>query len=66
MPDVLTVEQAAAYLQVHVETVRRHCRDQLIPAAKVGRGWRIRKVDLDEFLARGGAIQDRSQKRLAV
>jgi len=48
----LTTEQAAAYLQVHPETMRRWARTKAVPAAKLGNrgGFRFRREDLDRFL----------------
>ena len=67
MPDVLTTEQAAQYLQVSVETIKRHARRGELPGAKVGKAWRFRKIDLDDWLSRGGAVQSRNQQgRLSV
>lgn len=51
---VMDVRQAADYLGCHVETVRTLARTQTLPAAKLGRRWRFRRRDLDEWLARGG------------
>ena len=50
--DWLTTEEAAEYLQVHVETMRRWGRTGAIPAAKLGNrgGFRFRRQDLDGFL----------------
>ena len=50
--DWLTSEEAAEYLQVHVNTVRRWAREGTIPAAKLGNrgGFRFRREDLDAFL----------------
>jgi excisionase family DNA binding protein len=49
----VTTAEAAAYLQVHIETMRRWARDGTIPAAKLGNrgGFRFRCSDLDGFLA---------------
>jgi len=48
----LTTEEAAQYLHVHQETVRRWAREGAIPAAKLGNrgGFRFRRQDLDRFL----------------
>jgi excisionase family DNA binding protein len=48
----LTTEEAAEFLRVHVETMRRWARTGLIPAAKLGNrgGFRFRREDLDRFL----------------
>ncbi len=50
----LTSEEAAEYLQVHVNTVRRWAREGAIPSAKLGNrgGFRFRREDLDRFLER--------------
>jgi excisionase family DNA binding protein len=50
--DWLTTDEAAEYLQVHVNTVRRWAREGAIPAAKLGNrgGFRFRREDLDRFL----------------
>lgn len=47
----MTVEQVAAYLQVHRMTVYRHIRAGRLPAVRVGRVYRIRRDDLEEFLS---------------
>jgi excisionase family DNA binding protein len=39
LPDVLTVEEAAAALEVSVATVRRRCAQGDLPAEKVGKQW---------------------------
>lgn len=40
--ELLTVEQAAAVLQMHPDTVRRLLREKKLPGRKVGpRQWRI-------------------------
>jgi excisionase family DNA binding protein len=49
--EVLTAEEVAAYLRIHLITVRRWCRQGELPAAKVGRSYRIRRMDLDRWWA---------------
>jgi excisionase family DNA binding protein len=56
-PRLLTVAQAADYLQVSIDTVRRWCRTGELRCITLGdrAGYRIRQEDLDRFLeARGG------------
>ncbi len=49
--ELLTVAQAAQYLQVCEKTVRRLITNQKLTASKVGsRAWRIRKEAIDEYL----------------
>lgn len=46
----MTPEEAARYLRVHPQTVYRRLRAGMLPGAKVGDQWRIRKADLDAYL----------------
>lgn len=48
--DLMTVEQVAAYLQLNKLTVYRYIREGRIPAARLGKSYRVRKSDLDAFL----------------
>ena len=52
MPEeVLTPKGTAQILRLNLETVRRLLREGLLPGRKVGlRQWRIRRVDLVEYL----------------
>jgi excisionase family DNA binding protein len=52
MDEVLTVGEVAGYLRVHPITVQRWCRTGDLPAAKIGRAYRIRKSDLDAWWAK--------------
>lgn len=47
---LLTAQEAAAYLRVNVNTLRRYIRQHRVRAAKLGRGYRIKQADLDAFL----------------
>lgn len=49
-PELLTPEQAAAYLQVNRETIYRYIREGKLVASKLGRGYRIPKRNLDLLL----------------
>ncbi|WMX48608.1 helix-turn-helix domain-containing protein [Streptomyces roseicoloratus] len=44
-----TVEQIAELLDLHVKTVRGYVRDGRLPAARVGRQYRISREDLEAF-----------------
>lgn len=48
--EILTVEQAADYLQVHRLTVYRYIRQGLLPAAKLGKMYRLFRRDVEAFL----------------
>ncbi len=55
LPILLTVAQAARYLSVSIDTVRRWCRSGALRCTLLGdrAGYRIRQSDIVEFLARG-------------
>ncbi|TMI76212.1 MAG: helix-turn-helix domain-containing protein [Bacillati bacterium ANGP1] len=51
-PELLTVEQAAAYLQMHKVTVYKYIRAGLLPAARLGKVYRIYRKDVEALLQR--------------
>jgi excisionase family DNA binding protein len=48
----LRTPEAAKYLGVHIETMRRWAREGAIPSAKLGNrgGFRFKREDLDRFM----------------
>lgn len=60
--DVLTPEEAAAYLKLNPRTMQEYLRDGLIPARKIGRFWRVSRQCLDDWL--GGAETELSHELL--
>lgn len=59
--DVLDARDAASYLRINEQTVRRLARDNEIPAFKVGGSWRFKKSSLDAW---AGLQEQRSQARV--
>lgn len=57
--ELLTVEEAARYLQLNEQTVRAMARQGRLVAFKVGRSWRFRKSDL-------GSVQESSLSHSAA
>jgi excisionase family DNA binding protein len=47
---VLTTEEAAEFLKLTPFTVRDYARRGILPARKVGKGWRFYKPDLVAWL----------------
>lgn len=47
----LTLEQIAEELQLNIETVREWVRTKRLVAYKPGRSYRVKREDLDRFLA---------------
>lgn len=55
---LLTIEQAADYLQIAPKTVREWLRVGRLPGVKIGRVWRIREASLRAWVEQresGGA-----------
>jgi excisionase family DNA binding protein len=50
----LTTEEVLEYLQVNLRTVYRLIKAGRIPAVRVGRQWRFRKRDIDNWLSSSG------------
>jgi len=48
--ELLTVEQAAAYLQLHKVTLYKYIRAGRLPAAKLGKVYRIHRRDLEALV----------------
>ena len=53
----MTPAEAADYLHLNVDTLKRKARQGDVPAAKTGRKWLFRKQDLDAWLAAGGSLR---------
>jgi excisionase family DNA binding protein len=52
---LLTVPQVAEEFQVTTQTIRNWIDGGALPAAKIGRAFRVRREDVDELLARARA-----------
>ena len=52
---LLTVSEVAAEFQVTAQTIRNWIEHGVLPATRIGRGYRIRREDLDALLARANA-----------
>lgn len=49
----MTIEQAAAFLQLSRETLYKYAQSGRIPATKVGRHWRFKQETLEAFIDQG-------------
>lgn len=45
----LTADQVSKILDIHPKTVGRYCREKRLIGKKAGKGWKIKKSDLDKF-----------------
>ena len=50
--DLLSVDQVAALLGLHVRTVRNYVRDGQLKAVRIGKQYRIARADLEAFTGR--------------
>jgi len=57
----LTVEEVAAELRVHPETVRNWIRTGELDALDIGREYRIYRADLDAFIQRRKTARRKKQ-----
>ena len=57
--EIMTSAEAAQYLRLGIDTLKRKARAGDIPAAKIGRSWRFRKPELDAWLSVGGDRYER-------
>jgi excisionase family DNA binding protein len=56
--DIMTSTEAAQYLRIGIVTLKKKAREGSIPAAKIGRAWRFRRKELDEWVGAGGDIPE--------
>ena len=63
--ELLTCEEAAAHLRLHVRTVGRLLTQGTLPGVKVGRQWRLRRADLEAYLAGGPSARGKETGRAA-
>jgi excisionase family DNA binding protein len=50
MEELLMAEQVAAILQVSPKTIKDWLRACKLPGCKIGRLWRVKAADLEEFI----------------
>ena len=50
VPLLLSSQEVADFLGVHMQTVKKLITQKEIPAKKVGRAWRITKDDLKQYM----------------
>ena len=48
--EILTVEELHGYLKIPKATLYALAQNGRIPAAKIGKHWRFRRIDIDEWL----------------
>ena len=56
----LTTEEVLSYLKITPRTIYRLIRSGELPAVRIGRQWRFRRRDLDQWLERQRAFSGTS------
>jgi len=51
-PDVMTIDDLAAYLQVSKSSLYKLAQEGKVPGQKVGKHWRFHRETIDEWLKR--------------
>ena len=66
LPEILTMQQAAEYLQVSVRTLQRMVATGEVPGRQVGRQWRFDQAQLREWVRGEGiaAATEQAQREL--
>ena len=64
LPDVLTTEDIAKHLSVTPKLVRRLIRDRGLPHFRLGREYRVRRRDLQNWMAAETETLPRPRSRL--
>lgn len=63
LPAFLTTEEVLGWLKVTPRTIYRLIRAGELPAVRVGRQWRFRRSDLENWLARNATSSEPSAIR---
>jgi len=61
--ELMTTHEAARYLRLSEEGLKRKARAGMIPAAKIGRAWRFVRSELDAWLRSDGTWREQMEDR---
>ena len=61
-PEVLTLQEAAAFLRTSERTMFRLLASGRLPARKIGKGWRFCRSDLVSYVRGGEAAHGRQAR----
>jgi len=59
----LSVDEIAAYLGIKRDTVYKWIAEKQMPAHRMGRLWKFRKEEVDEWVKSGGAGDAREERK---
>lgn len=52
VPPVMTADQVAGYLHLHINVVRRLAKEGVLPGARLGGQWRFLRTEVDALMRR--------------
>jgi excisionase family DNA binding protein len=55
----LSVEEIATYLGIKRDTVYRWINEKQMPAHRMGRLWKFKRDEVDEWVRKGGASEEK-------
>ena len=63
MPDLLnenyiSIDDAAEYLNIKAGTLRKWIKDKNVPAHKIGKQWKFKRSELEEWVKSGRSAMD--------
>ena len=64
IPSIMTMEQVAKHLRLHMGTIRQLAREGEMPAFKVDRQWRVKKALLARWIEERSAMDSKSASEL--
>jgi excisionase family DNA binding protein len=61
--EILTVREVAEYLKLSRTTIWRWCNEGKLRAFKVGRGWRIHRLEVEEIVGQNLGMTEDSRRK---
>jgi len=59
----LSVDEIGAYLGIKRDTVYKWIKEKEMPASKMGRLWKFKKAEVEEWVRQGGASDTKSDDK---
>jgi excisionase family DNA binding protein len=57
----LSVDEICKYIGVSNDTIYKWIKEKGMPASKVGRLWKFKIADVDEWVRKGGANEEKAE-----
>ena len=56
----MSVDEIGIYIGVKRDTIYKWIREKKLPANKIGRLWKFKKAEVDEWVRKGGAAGEKN------